>query len=255
MEVISIELNIHEDFDSEWIESFLLFHEGMSLPLGELNELIEETIFRLKRNDDFYHVNIFLKPSLEDISKRTVIVEVSEGFPYAFNFYPVNFYLAFRHLFRSNKHLGITAGTNEQSLEYIDPAILYSPFFYSLKLGHTTLIEENDRYIEDKIAFGLGGGINLNYEISLGFSTDVLLYHFPENYFYYGDWTTSLSPRASEDFGVDGDSAYLFFGIDNFYDYNRTKYDRVLGMENLIHVRYVTSITEPIRTSMNFRTG
>jgi len=216
----------------------------MKLKLKELNKLIEETKFRLKRLNHFYTVKILSKPSFKNIHERTIIVEVSDGFWYGFNFYPINFTLIFKHLFKAGKELGLTGGVTEQTAWFYDPSILNSSLFYTILVSHKTSMEIAERYIEDSTRISFTPGINIIYGISLNTILEWQMFHFPEEYFYFGNFSYDLTNEEELLLGVDTFSSYLKFGLENKCDFNRTEYDSIFGVENTIQGKYILDMND-----------
>lgn len=244
IEITEIEYKIHKAISVEWIESMLLFRQGMKLKLKELNALIEETKFRLKQLNHFYTIKILAKPSFKNIHERRIIVEVSEGFWYGFSFYPVNITFVFRHLFNAGKKLGLTGGVTEQAAWFYDPSVLNSSFFYTIFVSHKTNMEIAQKYIEDSTLISFTPGMNLIYGISLNAVLEWQTLSFPKEYFYFNDFSYNLSEEEVQLLGLDTTASYLKFGFENKYDFNRTEYGSILGMENIIQGKYILDIND-----------
>lgn len=137
--IAAIAVERPECFTDDYVRSFARGLEtGERMTRGELEEELGRAGRRLELSGMFYQSSASYKSAGTDAEGTTaviVILSVSEGFWWGFNFGPWDLSLAYANLFRQGKQLALTAGLNTQNLVYADPAIAGGPFFFAIGAG------------------------------------------------------------------------------------------------------------------------
>lgn len=155
----SISIRPERSTNLKWVKSQLLFHTDERMSLREWQRIASLQRGLLLDSQLYYDAKVYLLPGTADGENRA-IVDLSDGFPYGFFFWPWDATVTWKHMLGGAESLSSTIGLNTQGLDWSDPVPRDLPFGYEVNLSHF-LTYRDPGYIETGVQGG--GKIYLNH--------------------------------------------------------------------------------------------
>jgi len=213
IEITKIEFVLGEGVSEDWIRTFLDFDIGWSGKEDDLVELLEYNEKKILATGLFYNINLVMLEALDPLSKnRIVLVDITDGFWYGFNFEMINLTLIFKNLNERGQRLGTTIGATVQRLWYDGDYILNLPLSFLGMVKHDTELWENPGFLRDEFLTYIQPGVKLTPWLDLKLDGGYKYISFPKEYFYYNDFNYSLGSAEQTSYGLDVSYKELFLG-------------------------------------------
>ncbi|TCW60256.1 hypothetical protein [Treponema sp. J25] len=167
-----IHIRINGTTKESWVRSRLFISKGQRFTEEQWKQISTQQADYFLETGLFYNANVYLIPSEED-GQFFCVIDLTDGFMYAFNFWPWDVSVAFRHLLNGNELLEVTLGTTTQYVRWSHPVVGGTPFSYKIGGGH--LIREYHWREESYVAEG-SLYASLGPWLDTGFETEVRYY-------------------------------------------------------------------------------
>jgi hypothetical protein len=120
-----------------------------------------------------------------------VLLSVSEGFPWGFNFRPWDISITYGNIAKAGKIAALTLGLNSQEIAWTDPAIRESSLYYSVDVEHSIKRYTGDidpDYLAALARVEARVGVRPTENLRIGVGAGYLGIDSPAGYFLYPDY-------------------------------------------------------------------
>lgn len=235
--------------DPVTIASFLPIAPGDKVDLAWLESQIYSIESRMAQSGYFYNVKINIIPPRQFPDRRTILIELQEGFLFRFAGGNAFGMFGIDNLEGKRKEMRIIAGANQASFGYVDELFLDTPFILGGIVDYqNSLLRGETRYQYHRADGKLIFGYRILPDLSVGFNTRL-------RYLHYSDLIASIPAESLG--GLDqlrlNISPNLNYwssigNADTFLDYMFScnfGYDQSLGQTN-------SGISAMLKTGFNF---
>lgn len=200
---VKFDFNLGDGVSEEWIRNLLTIQEDWKGHEDDLIKLLKYNEKKIIATNLFYNVNVAMMEPLDASSdKRVIIIDISSGFWYGFNFEPINFTIIFKNLSSRGQELGLTLGTTEQSIWYNEDYLFDLPLTLWAYIGNEIQKWEYPGIINNESLLNLQLGVKvlpwLNIKLDIGYQRNELL----QEYLYF----------QADEYGISEPYNELFLG-------------------------------------------
>lgn len=174
-----IRIRINGTTKEDWVRSRLFIAKNQRFTEAQWRRVSTSQADYFLETGLFYNANVYLLP-LAEPGDFVCVVELTDGFMYAFNFWPWDVSLAFKHLLNGNEWLEFTLGPTTQRVYWSHPVVNGTPFSYKLAVGHL-FREYEDGWLEDSFVTEGSLYASIGPWIDTGLESDFRYYSLPES--------------------------------------------------------------------------
>jgi hypothetical protein len=176
--------------------SYLFIWPGQSLSEQALNREIAIAQYRLIQSGYFYNVEIHIVPPNKFPDKRTVLIEVTDGFAYRLGGNNLYGYFGMENLWGAKKSFRIFAGYNKCGLYFLDQDLLqgnvlvgFGSYYKNSGLG----VDEKDFF--QRLQAVLIAGIRIHPDYLVSMETTAQRVWFPSRHGSADVWELVIKPQ------------------------------------------------------------
>ena len=201
-----IRIQINGTTSENWVRSRLFITKGQNFTSTKWRNVAKKQADYFLETGLFYNANVYLLPYSEP-GQFICVVELTDGFMYAFNFWPWDVSVAFKHLLNGNELLEITLGPTTQRINWSHPIVQGTPFSYRIAVGHL-FREHKSGWLEDCIVSEASLYGSFGPWFDMGFDTEFRYYSLPTSSPLAPDFNSEYVSVRKSELGL-GDSGVI----------------------------------------------
>lgn len=174
-----IRVRINGTTKEDWVRSRLFIAKDQRFTAAQWRRASTSQADYFLDTGLFYNANVYLQP-LPEPGEFVCVVELTDGFMYAFNFWPWDVSVAFKHVLDGNEWLEFTLGPTTQRVNWSHPVVNGTPFSYKLAAGHLFRNHEPG-WLEDSFVTEGSLYASIGPWIDTGLESDFRYYSLPDS--------------------------------------------------------------------------